>query len=232
MCSPAVRLRGSDRWPFWLALGVSQQHPIPLVRMVVHGRAKSNSSSAQGPNKITDLKLRGHAWRFCLHLSALLISLEKREKNETVRRGEGREMKRLNKIRICMKGMLHLRTFTLYFCSICIFLTPLLLLSSNVHCVLHCSLQKLPVSQTQVGGTVMCFSSDLLRVSVGGAVFVFSSVLPHRELFLPTTAFFYSKQTALAAARNVKFMTSCASNEFFFFLFFRKGVGGSSLSWA
>lgn len=36
-------------------------------------------------------------------MSALLISLEKREKNETVRRGEGREMKRLNKIRICMK---------------------------------------------------------------------------------------------------------------------------------
>lgn len=220
MCSPAVRLRGTDRWPFWLALGVSQQHPIPLVQMVVHGRAKSNSSSAQGPNKITDLKLQGHAWRFCLHLSALLISLEKREKNETVRRGEGREMKRLNKIRICMKGMLHLRTFTLYFCSICIFLTPLLLLSSNVHCVLHCSLQKLPVSQTQVGGTVMCFSSDLLRVSVGGAVFVFSSVPPHRELFLPTTAFFLFKTNSFSCCSKCKIHDFLCVKWFLFLSFF------------
>lgn len=87
MCSPAVRLRGTDRWPFWLALAVSWQHPIPLAQMVFYSRAKTNSSSTQGPNKITDLKLQGHAWRFRVHLSALLIS---QEKNEMDRRREGR----------------------------------------------------------------------------------------------------------------------------------------------
>lgn len=54
--------------------------------MIVLGRAKTNSSSTRGPNKITDLKLQGHAWRFCLHPSALFIT---QEKNETDREEEG-----------------------------------------------------------------------------------------------------------------------------------------------
>lgn len=43
---------------------VSQQHPIPTAWMIVLGRAKTNSSSTRGPNKLADLKLQGHARRF------------------------------------------------------------------------------------------------------------------------------------------------------------------------
>lgn len=46
---------------------VSQQHPIPTVWMIVLGRAKTNSSSTRGPNKLADLKLQGHAQRSLPH---------------------------------------------------------------------------------------------------------------------------------------------------------------------
>lgn len=138
MCSPAVRLRGTDRWPFWLALAVSRQHPIPLVQMVVYSRAKTNSSSTQGPNKITDLKLQGHAWRFCLHLSALLISLEKNEMDRRKEERGGVEFMKCVLWQISFFYLMH------------IFLTSLLWMCVLMPAVfLHCCLQELPVSQTQ-----------------------------------------------------------------------------------
>lgn len=80
-CSPAVRWRGTDRWPFWLALAASRQRPILPAWMIVLGTAKTNSSSTWGPNKLTDLKLQGHAWRFRFHLSAA-----KKERDELERK--------------------------------------------------------------------------------------------------------------------------------------------------
>lgn len=73
MCSAAVRLRGTDRWPFRLAPAGSRQPPILSVWMIVLGPAKTNSPSTRGPNQPTDPEPRGHARRL------LSICLGKRE---------------------------------------------------------------------------------------------------------------------------------------------------------
>lgn len=150
MCSPAVRLRGTDRWPFWLALEVSQWHPIPLVQMVVHCRAKTNSSSTQGPNKITDLKLQGHAWRFCLHLSALLSSLENK-----VGWGEGKGWERWVYEVYFITDLLSYSLILLnaYFPDILV-----IIMSANASSVSALLSPGITCLSNSVGGTVVSFS--------------------------------------------------------------------------
>lgn len=73
---------------------VSQQHPIPTVWMIVLGRAKTNSSSTRGPNKLADLKLQGHARRFRPPPPFLVSGGEMERKCEADRRWRGRKTTR------------------------------------------------------------------------------------------------------------------------------------------
>lgn len=202
MCSPAVRLRGTDRWPFWLALAVSQQHPIPLVWMIVLSRAKTNSSSTQGPNKITDLKLQGHAWRFRLHPSAHLISLEKTETDKEEEGGWGCGGRIILEFK--WRAFCTITDFSL-FSLMCIFLTSLSL-SANVSGVSALLAPEITCQSNSVGGTVMSFSLDFPFSLCRWSSFPFLFTAVHGCYCQLHSSSIESKQNAVAAAGNVKSM--------------------------
>lgn len=164
MCSPAVRLRGTDRWPFWLALAVSRQHPILSVWMIVLGRAKTNSSSTWGPNKLTDLKPQGHAWRFRFHLSAVFCG--KKERWDGEKTGGG-----LSKKHFAPPDSFLL--FNLHVFVLNCFLTE---------AFLHGSIQKLPISHSCECRQGPRLPGCARPPTVGGALLLFLWFQQHKAV--------------------------------------------------
>lgn len=192
MCSPAVRLGGTDRWPLWLALAGVTAASNPLGSDGFPRPSQNQFSLRQGEGG----RIRSLTWSCEATLAGSVPLLPLTRKRQT-----GRKRRRRGGRWRVGKGWCD----SVYITGFKLTLFYLAHFFQRSLSFLRLSLHKWAVSQTQqVAMWCLFFPSDFRHGLC--LVEIFSYPLKPPWL-LPATELLYSKQTA-ASAGNVKCMTS------------------------